>query len=469
MTLQRLNFSTTLAALPPELSISLTSQIQHQVAVSGRKVVVLDDDPTGTQTVYDIPVLTEWSIPSLEEALLSHKPAFYILTNTRSVPSDQAQAINRQIGANLVEAAQRTHRDFVVVSRSDSTLRGHFPDEVIALEESLKQTFDGWLLIPYFLEGGRYTLNDIHYVAEGDTLVPAAKTPFAQDAAFGYKSSNLRAWVEEKTNGRIPADEVASISIADIRQGSYEQVAQKLMGLVSGKPCIVNAASPRDIELFVLGLLQAEAQGKHFLYRTAASFVQVRAGLAARPLLQSADLELPREGGGLIIVGSYVPKTTSQVNTLLEKTDLVKLEIDVEHLLDETRRATALDQIVNHANWMLAQNQDVLLYTSRRLITVDDATGNLSIGQRVSESLVEIVRRISVQPRYILAKGGITSSDIATQGLGIKKAMVLGQILPGVPVWQAGPESRYPDLVYIVFPGNVGDSNALVEVVDKLQ
>ncbi len=94
-----------------------------------------------------------------------------------------------------------------------------------------------------------------------------------------------------------------------------------------------------------------------------------------------------------------------------------------------------------------------------------DAESSLAIGRRVSDGLVAIVRAISVRPRYLLAKGGITSSDIATQGLGVKRALVLGQLLPGVPVWQLGPETRYPGLGYIVFPGNVGGPQALAEVV----
>ena len=38
------------------------------------------------------------------------------------------------------------------------------------------------------------------------------------------------------------------------------------------------------MEVFVRGLLAAEAAGKRFLYRTAASFVQVRAGIEPRSL-----------------------------------------------------------------------------------------------------------------------------------------------------------------------------------------
>ena len=89
--------------------------------------------------------------------------------------------------------------------------------------------------------------------------------------------------------------------------------------------------------------------------------------------------------------------------------------------------------------------------------------------QRVSDGLIEIVQKIAVRPRYLVAKGGITSSDTATAALGVVRATVAGQILPGIPVWRTGAESRHPGLAYIVFPGNVGGDDALVEVERKLK
>ncbi len=469
MSNQRIKMDELLASLPPAGPESLLPEIRQQLKIAPRKVVVLDDDPTGTQTVHNIPVLTEWSVEVLSTELQNDLPAFYLLTNSRSMPLAQAQALNIEIGRNLVEAARQTNRDFAVVSRSDSTLRGHFPGEVEALAQGLGQPFDGWLIMPYFLEGGRYTINDIHYVAEGDKLIPAAETPFAQDAAFSYHASNLRLWVEEKTKGRIPAEAVTSISIEDIRQGGPERVARRLLALNQTKVCIVNAASMRDMEVFVRGLLQAEVEGKRFLYRTAASFVQTRAGLAPRPLLTATELELPNSGGGLIVVGSYVPKTSGQVKALLARPGVISHQVDVEALLDDTRRQSEIAQAAQQVDQMLQAGKDIVIYTSRQLITGNNAESSLTIGQRVSESLVAIVQAISTRPRYLLAKGGITSSDVATHGLGVKRALVRGQILPGIPVWQLGPESRHPGLTYIVFPGNVGSTEALAEVVAKLK
>jgi hypothetical protein len=126
-------------SLPPEWVEGLLPTIQARVEASGLKVVVLDDDPTGTQTVYDVPVLTEWSQPSLEAVLAEPGAIVYILANSRSVPLAQARAMNREIVVNLRPAGRATGRDFVVVSRSDSTLRGHYPGEAEAPAEGLGQ------------------------------------------------------------------------------------------------------------------------------------------------------------------------------------------------------------------------------------------------------------------------------------------------------------------------------------------
>lgn len=457
-----------LASLPPEWSVDLLPEIRELVRASRRKVVVLDDDPTGTQTVYDIPVFTEWSVEALCAELESELPAFYILTNSRSLSRAEAVALNTTIGHNLLEAKRRSGREFVVVSRSDSTLRGHFPDEVTALAQALQQEFDAWLIIPFFLEGGRYTIHDIHYVAEGERLVPAGETEFARDVVFGYRASNLREWVEEKTQSTIPASEVASISIEDLRLGGPDKVTEQLTALRNGRVCIVNAASMRDLQVFVLGLLRAEALGKRFLYRTAASFVQVRAGLAPRPLLQRADFDLSLGRGGLIVVGSYVPRTTAQVQALMTRSDICSLEVTVETLLDDAHWQQEIRRLAQQTEQWLDRGCNVMMYTSRHLVTGIDAEHSLNIGRRVSEGLVSIVRAISTRPRYLVAKGGITSSDVATHGLDVKRARVMGQILPGVPVWQLGPESRFPGLAYVVFPGNVGDAQSLLQVVQIL-
>jgi uncharacterized protein YgbK (DUF1537 family) len=323
-------------------------------------------------------------------------------------------------------------------------------------------------LIPFFLEGGRYTIDDIHYVADGNQLVPAASTPFARDAVFGYRHSNLRRWVEEKTGGRVPAEQVTSIMLDDLRRGGPSRVARQLTAIMPDSYGVVNAASYRDLEVLVAALLQVEAEGKEFIFRTAASFVRVRAGIAPREAIAPEALTADNDHGGLFVVGSHVPQTTRQVNTLIESGKVKTIEIAVDALLDDGRRGNEIDRAVRAVDQRLKNGEDTVVFTSRKVVRAASDEENLTIGQRISDSLIQVVQGLTCQPRYLVAKGGITSSDVATKGLGVRRAMVLGQLLPGVPVWQLGDEARYPGMAYIVFPGNVGDDRALATLQERL-
>ena len=338
-----------------------------------------------------------------------------------------------------------------------------------AVAKTLGQQDLPYLVCPFFLEGGRYTINDIHYVAEGSQLIPAARTAYARDASFGFTHSNLCRWIQEKTGNRIPADTVVSLSLDDIRNGGPDRVAQILMTVPDKGACIVNAASYRDMEVVVQGLLSALDNGRDFLYRTAASFVRVRAGIVPRKtLLSKKELVADRGTGGLFIVGSYVTKTTAQVAALLEKTSVVPIKINVQRVLEKECRDNEIQDAVQKVNTALKNGRDAMVYTSRDLVKGNDPDTSLKIGQAVSASLIKIIQGLTCQPRYLLAKGGITSSDVATRGLHVKRALISGQALPGVPVWTLGPESSLPGMSYIVFPGNVGADDALVTLQKKL-
>jgi uncharacterized protein YgbK (DUF1537 family) len=143
--------------------------------------------------------------------------------------------------------------------------------------------------------------------------------------------------------------------------------------------------------------------------------------------------------------------------------------VNVNALLDNQRRDDEIWRVAKKTEHTLHKGNDMLIFTSRQLVTGRDSDSNLHIGQKISQGLIDIVQRIQTAPRYILAKGGITASDIATRALNVKKALVLGQILPGVPVWQLGTQNRFAGMAFIVFPGNVGDTDALVDVLRQLK
>jgi uncharacterized protein YgbK (DUF1537 family) len=468
--MSRLPLSTTLASLPAEWPVDLMPDIQAYLRKHLEKLVIVDDDPTGSQTVHSIPVLTRWDIDSLRSEMHNNLPAFYVLTNTRGMSLENARAINAEIGRNLHVLSHEMNRRVGIVSRSDSTLRGHFPGEVEALVEGLNADFDAWLIIPTLLGGGRYTINDVHYVAEEDWLVPVGESAYARDATFGYRSSDLKEWVKEKTGGRVASEQVSSISLEDIRVGGPETVQKRLLELPKGSIGIVNAVTLRDLEVFTLGVLSAENQGRRFVYRTGPSFVPVRIGMQPYPLLDREHLSLgATKAGGLIVVGSYVPNTSRQVEFLQQQNLVSNIEVNVEKLIKDDERENEIHRAAQEVNHELAQGHDALLFTSRALISGGDAEISLQIGQMISSGLIRILNEITFRPRYVLAKGGITSSDVATEWLGVKRAMVLGQLSKGISVWQLGPESRYDGMVYIVFPGNVGKPESLAEIVSIMK
>jgi uncharacterized protein YgbK (DUF1537 family) len=465
-----------LATLPAEWpGVDLRDRIRETTVASRRKVVVLDDDPTGTQTVHGLPVVTRWEPGTLAAAWDESETAFYVLTNSRRYPLEEAAAMNRQIARNLARVTRERDVEPVVVSRSDSTLRGHYPGEVSALCETLEAElgicYDGVVVIPFFLEGGRLSINDVHWVQEGEWLTPAAQTEFAQDPTFGYRHSDLREWVAEKTGGKVEADAVVSVGLEAVREGGPDAVMDLLSQVAGRRVVVVNAATYRDLEVFVWGMMQAERQGKRFLFRSAASFVKVRGGVPDRGLLTYSELyPMGREDqvGGLTVVGSYVQRTTEQLSEVLKQDGMLGVELQVVRVLNGEGRAREISRVLERVGEGLRHGREVILYTTRELV-IPAGVPQLSVAQQVSGALVEIMRRLSLAPSYLIAKGGITSSDVATDGLGVRKAQVLGQIVPGVPVLRLGPESKYPGLPYVVFPGNVGGPDALVCAVQILR
>ena len=472
-----------LANLPPEPDEStLFAQIQREVAQSKRKLVVIDDDPTGTQTVHDIELLTTWNKPMLAEALQSDERLFYLLTNSRSMPESDAVQLNSETARQLTEAAQETKIDFVVASRSDSTLRGHYPAEIFALERGLTSTpgghFDGHLIVPAFFEGGRYTINDTHYVATptatSDTLLPASETPFARDRVFGYKTAYLPAWIEAKSQGYWQANQVISIGLELIRQGGPEAVATKLQTVAGGMPVVINAAGYGDLAVVVLGLLRAEAAGKRFLYRTAAGFVRLRGAVTTKSLLDAHEILGDTQGvkaGGLVIVGSYVPDSSKQLENLLNLPNVTGIELPVRRVIRSTTESNAVShEMGQQLETAVRAGRVGVLFTSRELVSSANQAENLEIGKKVSNALIAALHEVTSRPRFIIAKGGITSHDVAQKGLGAARAWVLGQLFPGVPVWrlESGPQSRFEGVPYVVFPGNVGGPESLMQAVKLL-
>jgi uncharacterized protein YgbK (DUF1537 family) len=460
--------------LPPvRVEPDARRRIRRALAEAGRRIAVLDDDPTGSQTVHDVDVVTVFEPDEIAAGLSPAGATCFILTNTRSLPEADAVELNTRIGRMLFELAARVDAPIDVVSRSDSTLRGHVVAEVRALDAVRREVtgrgYDGVLLVPAYLEAGRFTAGDVHWARVGAEVLPVGETEFARDATFGYVASDLREFVAEKSGGTIQPGDVLSITLDDIRRGGPQRVAEILAGVTGGAFVVVNAAEYADLEVAVLGLLDAEAAGKSFLYRSGPSFVQPLAGLEPQDPLRAADIwPAGHPGGhGLVVVGSHVGLTSRQVAVAQEHGGLSEVELDVAAIADSARRASHIADATRLVISAL-DHSDVLLFTSRSLLRGPDATESLEISQRVSTAVTEVVRgALAAKPAWVIAKGGITSHDVAVRGLGIRHAKVLGQLLPGL-VSVLRPMDAAPEAVgtpYVVFAGNVGDETTLMSVI----
>ncbi len=460
-----------LADIPPEWPDgTLRKAAGDSLRKSGMCVVALDDDPTGNQAVHDAWLAASWDVPLLRRALRDRDPALFILTNSRGMGEAEAVRVNREAARNLFEAAAAEGRPLRVVSRSDSTLRGHFPAEPECLREAIGAATgrppDGTVVVPAFPEGGRITVGGIHYAEERGVFMPVAETPFARDEVFGFHSSRLPDWIEEKTGGKVRAADVVSVGLETMRRRGPDGVAEELGRVRDGRYAAVDAVSYRDLEVLVAGVTKAEEAGRSFLFRTGASFVKAAAGLEDRPLLSAGELVRGRPpGGGLLVVGSHVPGTTAQVERMRKIGATDWIELDVRAVMDPARREGEVARAGKALNGALGGGRNAVLLTSRKY---ESGAGEMDVSRMVSAALVESVRRLGTEPRYVIGKGGITSSDLATGGLGIRMARILGQVRPGIPVWKTGGECRWPGVPLVVFPGNVGGPETLHELVREL-
>jgi len=505
VSLERLPVSV-LSSFPEVAEEKVRQVFEEEYQNFHKKIVVLDDDPTGTQTVHGVPVYTDMGMEWLKDGMESPENMFFFLTNSRSFTAQKTEEYHRELTGRLLHAAEEQGKELLLISRGDSTLRGHYPLELDVLKEEWEaasgKKADGQIICPYFREGGRFTIDSVHYVKEGEWLVPAGETEFARDKTFGYRSSHLGDYVEEKSGGKYRKQDCICITLKLLRKMDYQAITELLLQSKDFSPILLDAVSEADVMIFVTCLLRALAQGKEFMIRSAAAIPKVIGNIASRPVLTRKEInsreemhskeeidtmkkihfmeemdlgegpaEETKNYGGLVIVGSHVKKTTGQLNALRQsKAPLMFLEFDVNAWFKPEGLSGETNRMIEEAEKAMKEGKTAVIYTSRKLLAPEGADGEtlLNLSVSLSDALTAIVTGLHRKPAFLIAKGGITSSDVATKGLGIKKAMVMGQASPGIPVWRTGAESKFPGLHYIIFPGNVGETDTLKEIVDQL-
>ena len=385
---------------------TIDALLEKEIAQSTTKLVVLDDDPTGVQTIHDISVYTDWSVESLRKGFREDNKVFFILTNSRGMTPVETTALHHEIVRNTAEAARLENAKYLYMSRSDSTLRGHYPLETHLLKEgyetSTGSAVDGEILCPFFLEGGRYTINNIHYVRYGEELVPAAETEFAKDKSFGYTRSALPEYIEEKTQGAVKAADVLPIPLDLLRAVDIDGIEKLLLGAQNYRRICVNAIGYEDVKVFSIALYRAMSKGKTFVFRTAAGLVKVMGGVSDRPLLTRREMcRKESKMGGLVVVGSHTKKTTAQLEALLALPGTEAIEFNSDLVLEgndafqaEIRRCVELETDI------IRRGLTAVCYTRRTLLTLPDDTEKSALKRSVAIS--EGVQRLVPARRTFL-------------------------------------------------------------------
>ncbi|MFN6134079.1 MAG: four-carbon acid sugar kinase family protein [Synechococcaceae cyanobacterium] len=443
------------------------------------KILVLDDDPTGSQTVHSCPLLLRWDADTLAAGLRHPSPLLFLLANTRALDPEAAATRVRQICQQLKPALAQAQAagvigDWLLVSRGDSTLRGHCPLEAEILAQELGP-FAATLLVPAFPEGGRTTVEAVHRL-HGQ---PVHETAFGRDGLFGYDTSHLPSWLEGRSGGRLRAAavrhlplqllEAATEAPAGDPLGPRRRLMRHLRELEGQGWAVVDAERPAQLLALGQALRQLQAEGgPRFLFQSAASLLSGLAELPPQPLgpAQLAALRRRRADGrpapGLVLVGSHVPLSDQQLERLLAEPGCEGVELPVDPCLRGD--LPELEEVrLRERLWaVLAAGRTGVLYTSRGERLAGAGAARRQLGQRLAAAMARLAAALAGELGYLISKGGITSQTLLADGLELAMLELQGQLLPGLslvlPAQANGPAAGLPVLT---FPGNLGEADTL--------
>jgi uncharacterized protein YgbK (DUF1537 family) len=421
------------------------------------RVVVLDDDPTGVQTLAGIRVLLAWDDPERIAGALESRRSVHLVTNTRALEPDEA----RTTVAGAARASLGAVSGARLLLRGDSTLRAHLLEEYLGLCDALGRGRPPLLLVPALPSAGRVTREGVHLIERGGRAEPLHETEYAGDGVFAYSTARLLEWAEERSNGLFRASEGRELHLDDLRAGGVDAVAAALVGLSrADRPAVFapDAETEEDLATIAAGYAKALLKGAEMVVRCAPAFAGIVAGTAAPGLVP-----MPRAPGPLLVVcGSYVPMSTRQLAALDAAHPGLLIEVDVQALAGDDTTTAEEERAAKAASAAMARHGAAVLATERHR---SEGT-TLAAGKRIAEGLARAAGRVDPAPTIVVAKGGITSAVTLLVGFGSSEADVVGPVIPGVSRWRVARDGGALD--YFVVPGNVGDEGLLVELVGRL-
>ncbi|KGG14634.1 MULTISPECIES: four-carbon acid sugar kinase family protein [unclassified Prochlorococcus] len=442
------------------------------------KIVVFDDDPTGSQTVYGCQLLLRWNKEILTNAMNNISPLLFILTNTRSLSPKIAEHKLREICQILKEVIQENnyrYEDIIFVSRGDSTLRGHWTLEPKVINQELGP-FDATFHVPAFFEGGRTTVDGTHLL-DGK---PVHRSIFAKDKIFGYSTSFLPYFLEYKSNGEINSNKVKNISIKQLKEASYSlegmfALRNYLSALSSNHSVIVDAEIAIDLDAFSSAIKYLMNE-KRFLFRSSASLINSLSEIysANNSFKDFSSLRIRDQLGclkpGLILVGSHVQLADDQLEYLFQNSSCLGVELPVEKIAsiaqkddNEVYLSELKKNFLKKLLDIIEMRKTPVLYSSRGEFVFSSNENRMQFGIYLAELMSDLISKISNKLGYIISKGGITTHILLTRGLGLSSVNLRGQIIPGLSV-VASDNQNQPELPIITFPGNLGDKTTLFKV-----
>ena len=446
------------------------------------KIIIIDDDPTGSQTVNDCNLILKWDYETLLKGLKDSSNLLFILANTRSLPKKDVEIRLKEICSSLKKVMNNflfAEEDFIIISRGDSTLRGHNFIEPHIINKLLGP-FDATFYIPAFIEGNRITINGNHYLDN----VPLHKTIFAKDKIFGFKTSNIKELIYEQSKQKINIDEIQNINIQDFELLDINQFNNLLMfikKLENNTQVIVDVINYSQLNKFS-SIVKRLVKKKKFLFRTAASFIKSLSNnqINQKNHIYFSQLRRKNNNGqfmrGLIVVGSCVELTTLQLNKVLDINLCKPIEINVLNLYqffkleDNLHKLNYLKKfILNSIREYLNQDSIPVLFTSRKIISPNDKNELIKFQHFLSIFIAEIVSAVQNEIGYLISKGGITSITILGEGFKADSVYLEGQILPGISLVTYDLFQQKGKLPVITFPGNIGNEMSLVKALEILE
>ncbi len=435
------------------------------------KIIVIDDDPTGSQSVHDCLLLLNWNYQTLLEGLRSNSNLLFILANTRSLSEKEVKVRLKEICNNLYKISldENLQDNLIFVSRGDSTLRGHNFLEPYLINKYLGP-FDATFHIPAFLEANRITIDGKHFV-DG---IPAHKTTFAKDNIFGYETNDLKKLLYKKSRSKIKLKNIKKLNF--IEESSFSELKKFMENLKNNTHVIVDIERFSQLEKFS-EIIRELINQKKFLFRTAASFLKTISVTKnnKKDNFYYSQLRIRDKRNhflpGLIIIGSHTEISTNQFKKLVELNTFEAIELDVEefheiHVLKENR--TKIIQfkknILEKIREAIKNSFIPIIFTSRKVKIFEDELEQMDFYNSLSFLISQIVSDIKYEIGYLISKGGITSNTILNSSFNIDYVYLEGQICNGISLVKAKLVHKNNELPIITFPGNLGHDCSLVDV-----